>query len=386
MNPPDERLHHVISFFDRYSPVDVYRVSTEPNLFRIPSGFKIETEGYADCYLTGHVLKGLEYEGEPYAGAWPGQSVDDTRNALNLWRSMLWRSKQRKLKPLVILTAERFEKDSARIKGDFVFESFEGLVSQAKGLTHSARCIETLENLFLLYGAKGGPESLPYFVPTRIDGQVTFAPGDFRQDDGMTYGCDNQNGPFVYMSLMENGLIRIINAPNLPRFQITPAGYEALETHRRGSTLASKEVFIVQRYSTVLNEFLAEVKQAVKTELDCKVGPVWDEEHIDKIDERIFRKIRSASVVVVDISPRVANNPDRFNVGLELGYAYALNKPIVLMKRKASKGEKEWEKRIPFDVSTLNCLEYEMTDEGKIELTKKLIARIGLAFDLIALK
>jgi hypothetical protein len=53
-------------------------------------------------------------------------------------------------------------------------------------------------------------------------------------------------------------------------------------------------------------------------------------------------------VVLVDLTEQ------NFNVAFEAGYALALNKPIVWMKKKEPDGLK-----MPFDIYTYNCLEWD---------------------------
>lgn len=67
--------------------------------------------------------------------------------------------------------------------------------------------------------------------------------------------------------------------------------------------------------------------------------------------EDIVRDIIDAKIVVAEITP-----PNQ-NVFYELGYAYALNKPTILLAERG--------KQLPFDVSGYCCLFYENTIGGK---------------------
>ena len=72
----------------------------------------------------------------------------------------------------------------------------------------------------------------------------------------------------------------------------------------------------------------------------------------------IVREIAAAQLVIADISP---TNP---NVYFEVGYAFALAKPTVLLARKGT--------ALPFDVAGFRVLFYEDTIGGKRKLEEGL--------------
>ena len=82
------------------------------------------------------------------------------------------------------------------------------------------------------------------------------------------------------------------------------------------------------------------------------------------------------------MSTDVGFSPDRVNVGLELGYALALNKPVVVIRQKPAEDVEAWKKTLPFDIITANCYDYGRDEMGKQALIGKLVARVGLALDI----
>jgi hypothetical protein len=79
----------------------------------------------------------------------------------------------------------------------------------------------------------------------------------------------------------------------------------------------------------------------------------------------ISRMIEEAKIVIIDLSLK---NP---NVFLELGIAYALKKPMVLLcseKSFKSKNKKYWGEKIPFDVTGRELLIFENNNDLKVKL------------------
>lgn len=76
----------------------------------------------------------------------------------------------------------------------------------------------------------------------------------------------------------------------------------------------------------------------------------------DSITDKILESLENADLVIADIS---GHNP---NVFYEMGFRKRANKPIIHLRRQ---GE-----ALPFDVSTIRTLEYDLTDLDSVELTK----------------
>src|SRR5262249_2875823 len=138
-------------------------------------------------------------------------------------------------------------------------------------------------------------------------------------------------------------------------FGITPTGYIKVESLRRGKNESVKRAFFIRRYDEDMDAFFRPILDQVQQRTGCDIRAVWEEAHNEKIDERILRLIRESSLVLLDIAP------DRFNVGLEAGYALALRKPMIVIREKQS----PWQAP-PFDIATLNCFDYDRNDPDRL--------------------
>ena len=85
-----------------------------------------------------------------------------------------------------------------------------------------------------------------------------------------------------------------------------------------------------------------------------------NEEHIDRIDDRILAEIRRSLFVVVDLTLH------RPNVYYEAGFAGGIGKPIIFTCRAYDTGERH------FDIRQFNCLDW--ADPG--DLARRLKSRI----------
>lgn len=119
------------------------------------------------------------------------------------------------------------------------------------------------------------------------------------------------------------------------------------------------KAFVVMQFSEEYNQLYNEVIKPVceSFSLECERA---DEYHTtNPIIQDIISSIKSASVIIADITP---DNP---NVFYEVGYSHAAGKPTILLCDK--KREK-----LPFDVSSFRTLFYENTIAGKSQIEKKL--------------
>ena len=80
--------------------------------------------------------------------------------------------------------------------------------------------------------------------------------------------------------------------------------------------------------------------------------------HSDKIDERIFKLLREADLVLADLTGK---NP---NVFLEVGYRMAINKPIVYIMQKD-------DERLPFDIQNINIKQYNLKSDDVLTEASK---------------
>jgi len=118
----------------------------------------------------------------------------------------------------------------------------------------------------------------------------------------MTFGCDESSGHFVYEYLLESGYLRWQAG-----IQITAKGFELIDNLRRGTGQESNKVFVVRRWDEELDLILKPACEIASNALKIEIEPVWVKPHNEKIDERVFRSLRQAIAVVVDLTPDPKN-------------------------------------------------------------------------------
>lgn len=127
------------------------------------------------------------------------------------------------------------------------------------------------------------------------------------------------------------------------------------------------KAFVVMQFSEAYNQLYNEVIKPVceSFNLECERA---DEYHTtNPIIQDIVNSIKSASVIIADITP---DNP---NVFYEVGYSHASGKPTILLCDK--KREK-----LPFDVSSFRTLFYDNSIAGKSQIENKLKQYLGNIF------
>lgn len=255
----------------------------------------------------------------------------------------------------------------------YEFRGFDSILRQCQNMSFIERALRTLENMHHETRQNRKP------VETGLLGigqqnEAIVKLRDHFVESGMTYATIDVDAPALYQWLLHKNLIVLTNRPpNEVGFDIAPGGFEVLDERRRKSLDASGiGVFVVQRFDEGLELFLKPVLSELQSRLGVNVGAVWAQDHIEKIDERIFRRIRDCQAVLLHVTN------DRFNVGLEAGYALALGKPVVAFREKPKDTDPDWIKRLPFDISTLNCLEYDPAVDTD-QLIARLEARLTLA-------
>lgn len=147
----------------------------------------------------------------------------------------------------------------------------------------------------------------------------------------------------------------------LPRAQNQPRqvglwcmGAADIEVRNFAVEAERPKAFIVMQFSSPYNEVYSEViREACKRfEIDAlRADEIYGP---GLIIRDVTEKILQAQVVIADITPANAN------VYCEVGYALALNKPIILLAAKGTS--------LPFDVSGFGVLFYEDSIGGKPKL------------------
>lgn len=126
-------------------------------------------------------------------------------------------------------------------------------------------------------------------------------------------------------------------------FIVCPIGHEGSDTRKRSDTL--------------LNYILKPVCE----ECGFKVTRVDEENTGDSITKKIIDHLMHDDLVIADLSEQ---NPNAF---YELGYRTALGKPTIQIKSK--------NEPLPFDVSSIQTFDYDVTDLPDVEKFKERIKK-----------
>lgn len=112
------------------------------------------------------------------------------------------------------------------------------------------------------------------------------------------------------------------------------------------------KVFVVMQFSSPFTEIHEDVVKIVCGEFDLEAYKADETYGPGLIIADVVKDIAESEFVIAEITPA---NP---NVYYELGYAHAINKPVVLLADKSID-------RLPFDISGFRVLFYENSIPGK---------------------
>ncbi len=110
--------------------------------------------------------------------------------------------------------------------------------------------------------------------------------------------------------------------------------------------------FVVMQFTEEFNILYRDVIRPVCESYGYKVVRGDDFYTSGSIMEDVTQSIRSAALIIADVTP------DNANMFYEVGYAHAINKPTILLSDKKRE-------RLPFDISGFRTLFYENTIGGK---------------------
>lgn len=322
----------------------------------------------ADLYV-GEELSSQAQFNIPYKNRSRSFSVQETNAAWALIRSKLWRAKRVKSAPISVLTEYEYSlilqsaETYSHLKG-FTILRFEQEIEESRDLSFLEKCLNTLRNIHQLWAETKGVFECPYLHLDRRSEPVFSIQST--KENGIAYGCDEFEATLVYDYLYNKGYLRKYGDP-LQGLVLSPIGYFQVDSLRRGQDSVIKQAFFIRRYDPEMDMFMRPIMDEVSHRTNCEIKAVWETHHNERIDDRILRLIRESPLVVLD----VAN--DRFNVGLEAGYALALRKPIVAIREKPQ----PWIP-LPFDIATLNCYDYERekTEDLIYVLSERILAAI----------
>lgn len=114
----------------------------------------------------------------------------------------------------------------------------------------------------------------------------------------------------------------------------------------------SPTCFVVMQFTDEFNVLYRDVIRPVCESHGYKVVRGDDFHTSGLIMEDVTRSIRSAALIIADVTP------DNANVFYELGFAHAIGKPTILLSDKKRE-------RLPFDISGFRTLFYDNTIGGK---------------------
>ena len=317
-----------------------------------------------------------------YYGSDAKFDFQESRLALNLIRSYLWRERFTAGPPLLVTGSETKEALIDRAYANYpnrpvMIRSFADFVREAHSLTFTYKAHQTLDNIYSLFMLDvDAGQNYHADIALKKAMKSSYSHPPERPETGITFGCDDKTAPLIYQYLIEEKYLALeANAT------LTPKGFDLVDTMRRQGDPVSNKVFLVRRWDKDLDDMLNQACDIVEKESRILIEPVWKHEHNEKIDERVFRSIREARAIVVDLTPDTKDKGDRFNVGLEAGYAMALGKPVIAIRREPDPTDTGWRTNISFDIVTLACYPYgrEATPDAVRDLADKLKARVGLA-------
>jgi DNA-binding PadR family transcriptional regulator len=188
----------------------------------------------------------------------------------------------------------------------------------------------------------------------------------------------------------QQGFIDFESEPNIqgPKyFQWTLNGLEYAENSLKIRS-NSQQIFIAMPFGhETEKDHFDRVCAAIKSSLESNgLTPyrIDNDHHIDRIDSKILNEIQNSRAVIVDLShsnkttkPPFGETGDDLkraipnaNVYFEAGYAYALGKPVFYICNQNDFGNRA------FDLATFNCLQYQETPEGLVNLQSELRDRL----------
>lgn len=309
-------------------------------------------------------------------------SLTDVERTWALLTSIRWRLVKRdRTAYIFIMMAEEFDNWHTTKGGkpekweDVVGYTLESLIADGQRLTFRDKLTETLENLVEVWVDQGVLPILPGSTGYSEDGKKKVRFSDKGDSiPGYIHGATKRECPLILQSLFDDELIGTPPGNDSFDLQITPRAFREYDDRRIATQKVPRGGFFVRRSGEQLDEFYRPLLDAIASNLNCKIEAVWERPHNEKIDDRILRLIREAAVVLADIS-----GLDNFNVGMELGYALALGKEIVLFCEDQGKDNTGKDLNVlPFDIRTMNCYFYKKSEPELLQLILSERVREGL--------
>jgi len=144
--------------------------------------------------------------------------------------------------------------------------------------------------------------------------------------------------------------------------KITPNGWAYLEKVKEINP-ESELGFIAMSFDDDLVPLSTSIRKAIE-DAGYKPLRVDDEEHIDKIDDKIIASIRKCRFIIADLTQH------KNGVYFEAGFAMGLNIPIFWTCKKTDTG-------LHFDIRQYNCIFWENPGELEVKLSNRIEGVLG---------
>lgn len=119
------------------------------------------------------------------------------------------------------------------------------------------------------------------------------------------------------------------------------------------------ELFVISQYGGIYDQLYNEVIKPICERKNIRLKRADEETGATPILTDIINSIRTANIIIADITP---DNP---NVFYELGYAHAIGKNVILLCDAALR------QKLPFDISGYRTIFYDNTMSGKNKFETK---------------
>lgn len=187
---------------------------------------------------------------------------------------------------------------------------------------------------------------------------------------GSGHGSELPIGEWIHLKLVVRGSIAelyvqgvkvAMTARTLKRGQIGVLLQGNSESAIRNVTVTqdSPTCFAVMQFTDEFNVLYQDVIRPVCESYGYKVVRGDDFYTSGQIMEDVTQSIRSAALIIADVTP------DNANVFYEVGYAHAIGKPTILLSDRKRE-------RLPFDISGFRTLFYDNTIGGKAVVEARL--------------
>ncbi len=201
--------------------------------------------------------------------------------------------------------------------------------------------------------------------------QIHASSGDRRNIEvGKTFHiCVNKRGSRI--ELIVNGVpVAAASIPSLPtlhrRVGIWCLNNANIEINDVSISSSKPQAFVVMQFSEPFNGVYSEVVRGICESFGIQAIRADEVYGPGLIIQDVIDQITQAQIIIADITPLNAN------VYFEVGYARAMNKPIILLAQKGT--------TLPFDVSAFRVLFYEDSIAGKAAFERNLKMHLKAIF------